>query len=294
MIASRPLHVVVTMDCQPAATRAAPEGPRTWNLSARAIDGFCTRLLNAGFPPTLLVAPSCADAHAPLLEALQGSGVELGLLIQPQTLEGAGFHRHLGQYGRPEQEQIVRLSIRRFQDALGERPLSVRSALFSASDDTFGVLYDLGFRQGSLSSPGRRVTKHAAVWSGAVPDAHLVDREHRLRAGTLPFLEIPVTTDATQVRGAVSPDLVVESGSFEAWHRPLIEGQLQRMEQGDVPFRALCVATRNCFDYHGGGDKPATALAALVDYLISLEGRYEVIPTTMARAHTLFYTLTLA
>jgi hypothetical protein len=285
-----PLHVVFTMDCQPAATTTAPEGPKSWEQSARSIDGFCTRLLNAGYPPTLFVTPWCAEQHDPLMEELATCGVELGLYVQPQSLIGGGYGRYLGQYGRDEQRTIVSLAMSRFQDALGHRPQSCRPAMFSASDDTFSVLHELGFRQGSVSSPGRQVPLHEAVWTGAPADPHYVDSRSRLRSGDLAFLEVPVTTDATQVRGRLSPDLAIENGTCEAWHRPLIEGQLGRMEAEGVSFRTLCFVTRNCFAYHGTADRTAVTLDALIEYLASLGERYEVIAFTLSDLHASFRT----
>ena len=286
------LHILFTMDCQPAGAplgpRGAPAGPKSWEQSARSIDGFCTRLGNAGFPATLFLTPECAEEHAPLLEELLERGIELGLYVQPQSLLGGGYKRYLGQYGREEQRGIVDLAKQQFQEAVGTRPQSVRTGMFSASDETFSVLYELGFRQGSLSSPGRRVGKHAAVWTGAPSDPHYVDPHSRVRPGHLAFLEVPVTTDATRLRGGLSPDLAIENGTFEAWHRPLIEGQLGRMQAEGVAFRALCITTRNAFPYHSAGERQGAALEALIAYLAALEERYEVVPTTMSGAHARF------
>ena len=282
------LHVLFTMDCQPAVSRAAPEGPRTWAQSVRSIEGFCTRLLDAGLRPTLFATPEVADAHAPLFEELAERGAEVGLYVQPQSLIGGGFSRFLGQHSREQQRAIVGLAVERFQAASGERPSSVRPAMFSASDDTYAVLHEAGLRQGSVSSPGRRVSKHAAVWTGAPSDAHYVDADSRLRPGALPFLEIPVTADATQVRGGLSPDLGIENGTVDAWHRPLIEAQLQRMAAEQVAFRALCSYTRNSFPFHDDEDRQAQTLEALIAYLETLRARYEIVPVTVAEAHLHF------
>jgi len=278
------------MDCQPAATRAAPEGPSNWEQSARSIDGYCNCLLRAGITPTLFVTPRCAEEHGPSLEEFASAGVDLGLLIQPQSLESAGFGRHLGQYPRDQQRVIVEAGRERFQNALGRRPQSVRSALYSASDATFGVVYDLGFRQGSLSCPGRLVTKHAAVWDRAVSDPHYVNLEDRQVVGGCPFLEVPVTADASpkQRRGGLSPDLTIENGTFAKWHQPLIESQLQRMERESVRFRALCLSTRNCFSYHDRTDRYRAILDDMISHLATLESDYAAQPVSLAGAHAGF------
>jgi hypothetical protein len=282
-----PLHVLFTMDCEPAGTRAAPEGPRGWAQSAAAIDGFCTRLLAAGYHPTLFLSPACAREHAPLCEEVGEAGTELALLVHPRWVSG-GFGHLLGRYSRTEQKLIVHRALDDFQQALGVRPASVRSALYSASDETFGVLHELGFRQGSLSSPGRRISHHAAVWTGAVPDPHYVDDASRLRAGSLPFLEIPVTTDPAALRGGIAADLAVENGTVEAWHRPLITGVLRRMAERGTRFRALCFVTRNRFAYHDDRDPLARTLDEILRLLDELAEQNEIVPCTAAEAHIRF------
>jgi hypothetical protein len=288
VLAEPPIHVIFTMDCQPAGTRQAPEGPKGWGLSARSIEGFCTCLRNEGFTATLFLTPWCADTHGPLVDELSGRDVELGLLVHPQSLFENVHKDHVGRLSRERQRAVIALAMRRFQEARGARPRSCRTAMFSASDDTYAILHELGFLQGSVSSPGRRLPRFAAEWTGAVPDPHYTDPSNRLIAGDLRFLEIPVTTDTSQVRGGLAFELIIENGSFDNWHRPLIESQLQRMERERVPFRALCFATRNCFAYGAKGDLHSTTLAALLDYLEALRERYDVIPTTLSGAHAAF------
>jgi hypothetical protein len=294
-----PLHVIFTMDCHPAATRGAPEGPKSWEQSVRAIDGFCSVVRDAGYPVTLFFTPESAQMHAPFVDELISTNMEVGLYVQPPSLTGARYRRFLGQYSDTEQQEIVMLAMQRFRDAVGMRPQSVRSAMFSASDRTFGTLYSLGFRQGSVSNPGRRVTKHSAVWTGAARDAHYVRPDSRLEPGELPFFEVPITTDADQEHGGLAPALMLEHGSFEKWQRPLIDGQVQRMQAGGVPFKTLCIGTRNCFAYHNRSDPARQTLDAVLAHLETLgesrDGRpaYDVYPTTVAGAHGLYRTAML-
>jgi hypothetical protein len=280
--------LIFTMDCYPANSRSAPEGPADWIQSGRSIEGYCDSLRAVGFPATLFLCPQAIAEHDPLLDDLASLGAEVALEIHPPSLPTGRRGKYLGQYTRTEQRALIETAARAFEEILGRQPRSVRSAMFSASDDTFPLLFELGFRQGSLSSPGRRVGKHAAQWIDAETDPHYVDSTSRLRKGAIPFLELPVTTDAQQSAGGVSPDLAIEHGTLEAWHRPLIEGQLARLERENVGFRSLCFITANRHLYNKPGDRLAEALDRLLDYVLSLEDRFTLVPATLSEAHAQF------
>lgn len=288
------LHVLFTMNCEPTKTKAAPDGPKSWEQSARAMEGFCNRVLSAGYPVTLFLSPGCAEQHTPLLEELQERDVELGLHVHPPALGDRRFKRSLGRYGETEQRAIIETSLARFEAALGGQPRSFRPGKFSASDATFPIVYQLGFRQGSVSSPGSDARREGAVWPSAEEDAHLVDPEDRLAAGAMPFLEVPLTTDPTQkFRGGFTYDLCLENGRFEEWHRPVAECHLQRMAEQDASFRTLCILAHNSPAYHRDDDVPSATLELLLDYLATLEAEYELVATTLTGTHARFRRLSL-
>lgn len=183
----------------------------------------------------------------------------------------------------------------RFYDAIGSRPRSFRSGAFSASDATFQVLYELGFRQGSLSIPGRDLPRDAVAWIGAEPDPHYVNPADRLHAGTLPFLEVPVTSDPERLyRRGFPYELCIENSGVEDWHRPLIERSLERLEADQVPFRALCLFTNNGPAYHRADDLHSITIENLFVYFDTLADRYDLVPTTLAGAHQHFRQLAAA
>lgn len=288
MSSGPPLAVLFTMDClPPVRKRRMNPHPRTWTASARNIDGFCTALLGAGHRPTLFCTLSVVANHTPLLEDYAAAGVEIGLLVDPSELR-SNLRRQLGHYGRDDQREIVRISVHRFSQLVGSRPRSVRTVEFSASDETFAVLRQEGFLQGSVSEPGRRIRQYRAVWEGAVPDPHLADPDDRLRAGGLEFLEIPITTDAAQSIGGVPPELNLDAGEFEQWHRPLADAQLQRMERERVGFRDLCWLARSGAPY-GEDAAPCTrALLGAIEFVEALHDRFQVTSLTVTQAHTEF------
>jgi hypothetical protein len=283
------LHILFTMDCEPVTRRAVKTGPKTWESSARAIEGFCDRLSSAGYPATLFVSPVCAEEHGPLMEELVQRGVELGLHVHPPSLDPERYTRHLGEYRAEEQRAIVQEAIERIYDAVGMRPRSFRSGAFSASDATFPMLYELGFRQGSLSVPGRDLPRDAVRWAGAELDTHYVDPSDRLRAGALPFLELPVTSDPNRFYRQGHPsDLCIENSTVDDWHRPLIEQHLDRMATANAAFRTLCLYTQSGLAYYQNDARHSMTVERLIDYFDQLAERYELAPVTLAGAHQCF------
>jgi hypothetical protein len=283
------LYILFTMDCESVTRRAVKIGPKTWALSARAIEGFCDRLSNANYPATLFVSAGCAEEHSPLLEELAGRGIDLGLHVHPPSLDAERFTRHLGEYSAEEQRVIVEEAVERFYDAVGIRPRSFRSGAFSASNATFQVLYQLGFRQGSLSIPGRELPREAVCWTDAELDTHYVDSSDRLRAGSLPFMELPVTSDPNRLYRQGHPsDLCIENSTVDDWHRPLIEQQLARMADANVAFRVLCLYTQSGLAYYQDDDKHSVTVENLLDYFEELAEHYELTPITLTGAHERF------
>jgi hypothetical protein len=284
-----PLYILFTMDCQPVAVKSLKQAPTTWSQSARAIEGFCNRLSDMGYPATLFVSAACAEEHGPLLEELADHDIELGLYVHPPTLEGKRFSRHLGNYTQKEQRAIIESALDRFYEAIGSRPHSFRSGGFSASNATFQVLYELGFRQSSLSIPGRDLPRDAVSWNEAETAPHYVNPADRLRAGTLPFLELPVTSDPDRwYRRGFPYELCIENSSVEDWHRPLIESCLERMEAEQAAFRSLCLFTNNGIEYYRADGQHSITIEKLLAYFDTLAERYELVPTTLAGAHQHF------
>lgn len=284
------LHIIFTLDCPAAGPKAPPYGPAGWGASAWSIDAYCTTLLRAGHLPTVFMSPEAGEQHAPMCEDLAAAGVEVALLVQPPALSGARLRHYLGAYPAPEQEAVIGESRRRLEDALGHRVLSIRSARYSASDATYGVLNGMGFRQASLSSPGRRIPKHHVDWSGAAEGPHFASRTSRLHSGDLPLLEVPVSTDPTQRNGGVAPDLAIENGSVVHWHAPLIDVVLSRQEAARDPFRALTFVSSTGFPYADATSRQRETLADLVEHLETLEARFTIVPATLSGAYVYYRT----
>ena len=275
------------MDCERIAAESPPGGPATWELSERAIRGYSQRLLAHGFRPTLFLTPECAAQHADLLTSLAGQGVELGMHCHPQSLADHRYGRYLGEYDAATQREILALATEMLTEAIGTRPVSFRPGNFSANDATYGVLYDLGFQQGSVSDPGRFCPQYAAIWVGAYPDPHYVNPTNKLVVGDLLFLEVPLTTDPEHRRPNGFPyELRIEQGPFETWQKPILEKALRRLEGEQVGFPALCIFTHNVFPYDQPDDPRTITVQEMLDYLANLGRREEILPSTLQEIHT--------
>lgn len=286
MAAKRTIHVLFTLDCESIAIRSAREGPRTWEQSARAIEGYCNRLLAAGFPPTLFLAPQCAIEHTPLLEECASRGVELGLYVNPLQVANGRYHNFLGTLPLAAQRTLIDQAAERFADAFGMRPRSFRPCKHSASDDTYRLLYELGFRQGSVAQPGFVLPRLGIDWEHVPPHPRYVDGSHHERSGDLPFLDVPVTTDPDQRQINNLPyELRVDAGTLEALHQPVIERAIIRMEEDGTEFCAICFTSDNRPAYDKPDDRHSQTLDAIIEYLDTLGARHEIVPTTLAGAH---------
>jgi hypothetical protein len=275
------------MDCERIARESPPGGPQDWGLSERAITGFCRRLLDADMPPTLFITPECGQYHQTLFRDLATAGVELGMHLHPQSFGDLSHTKYLGEYDAARQKELIGLGLAMLTEAFGTRPTSFRPGNFSANNDTFGILTELGFRQGSVSDPGRNSPQFAAVWVGAAPDVHWANRADKLKPGNLPFLEVPETTDLTKNHANGFPyELRIESGPFDSWQRPILDQALARMEREAVPLPTLCLFTHNYFEY-GKDDTPQRqTLDQLIRHFDVLRDNYELTPATLTTIRT--------
>jgi peptidoglycan/xylan/chitin deacetylase (PgdA/CDA1 family) len=286
------IHVLFTLDCESIAIRTAKEGPRSWEQSARAIEGYSNRLLRAGCPPTLFLSPQCAVEHTPLLEELAGRGAELGLYVNPLQAESGAYRNFLGTLPPDVQRRLIDEAAERFADAIGVRPRSFRPCKHSASDDTYRLLYELGFRQGSIAQPGFVLPRIGVDWEHVTHHPRYVDSHHHERAGDLPFLDVPVTTDPDQRQITNLPyELRIDAGTFAALHQPVIDRAIERMIEDAASFCALCFTSDNRPAYDNDEDKHSQTLEAILDYLEALRERHDLVPITLASAHDRFRSL---
>jgi len=282
------LFVTWTMDCETIAQESPTGGPLDWELSERAMRGYVEALADRGHRATLFLIPRLAEVQAELLVELRGAGAELGMHMHPQTAD-LGHDNYLGEVSAHEQRRILRDGRDRIQAAVGEPPVSFRPGNFSASDDTFGVLVELGFTQGSVSLPGRVLPDFAAVWAGAEPLAHWASPSDRLRAGELDFLELPCAVELCEVGGPGDRPgdvrhLRLEREGFLEWAPDLIERHLARQVETAWWLKSLVVMTHNTRDYGDSTEPCRRNLEGLADAIERAADRagLTVSPATLA------------
>ncbi|HNZ38530.1 MAG TPA: polysaccharide deacetylase family protein [Candidatus Latescibacteria bacterium] len=284
-----PLYLAWTMDCERIAAESPPGGPATWELSERAIRGYCDTLLAAGAFPTLFLTPECAVQHRAMFRDYAKQGVELGLHVHPQSFAEHQYEKYLGEYDADTQRKIISEAMAVFADAIGWEPRSFRAGNDSATDDTFRVLSELGFLAGSVSCPGREVPKYAARWETAYRYAHWAHRSNRLVPGDLPFFEVPMSTHPTERSpDGLAHELRIEWGPLKDWQQPIIEAVLADMETNRVAFKSLCFITHNTFAYDDASAPQSQTLRDTLAFLRTLAPRFTIKATTLTEAREAF------
>jgi hypothetical protein len=118
-----------------------------------------------------------------------------------------------------------------------------------------------------------------------VQGPHFAHPDNRLAKGSLPLLEIPVTTDAMQRRDGIAPELRIENGTVPEWHAPLVRAQLERQFVSSEPWPTLVFVTSTRQPFHDRTSRVRQTAEALADLLDSLEADYELVPATPSRLH---------
>jgi len=282
------LHVIFTMDCERILAKSPPGGPESWEESRNSILGFSRVLLERELRATLFIVPETAQQHRHLFLELEQKGFELGMHFHPHSFGDLRYTEYLGGYDTEQQRDLLSQGMELWTEALGREPTTFRPGNFSANDATFSVLAELGFRQGSVSAPGRVMPNFRAVWAGAHPHPHHVHPEFKLVEGDLDFFEVPVSEDLSRRmwKGRCAAELRVESARPEE-HRLTIDNCLSAMVADDPPVKALVPMTHNMFGYEDPNGQHTQSLTEIADYLRGAAERnsLSMAPTTIGKLH---------
>jgi len=282
------LHVSFTMDCERIREFSPPGGPETWEISERAIRGFADVLLSYNLVGTFFIVPENAQQHRELFLELHEKGFELGMHLHPHSFGDMQHQEYLGAYSLAEQMDLLSQAADVWADTFGIRPKSFRPGNFSSNDSTFQALYEVGFRQGSVSAPERIIPEMRAVWAGTDPYAHHAHPNFRLISGNLDFYEVPVTEDWERHAwsGKSAMELRVEMAGI-AEHKQTIDTRVADMVEKEIPVKTIVSITHNYFEYDNPDDLRRQTLVGMANYIWEAAERFglEVCPITLEELH---------
>ncbi len=287
------LYLVFTMDCERIARFSPPGGPQDWNISERAIRGFAETLLENNLIGTFFIVPETAQRHRELFLELEKEGFELGMHYHAQAFLDGRYKKYLGEYSYEEQYEQLEAAKDYWEKALERSAESFRAGNCSASDDTFRVLKELGFRQGSTYIPDRNIPKFAAVWVGAYPYAHHTHSSNRLIPGDMEYFEVPITADPERSRvwgGKDTLQLRIEQVGKEVspqQHLDLIDRIIRDQVEKEIPIKTIVPVTHNFFDYSDRENPLQRHLARVAKYFWEAAERFglKLMPATIKQIH---------
>ena len=256
MNAERDVFVLFSMDCEPARTDVTPygllmsgSGPRDYVESERSIRAYVASVGALGYPVTVFIHPEVAASHPELFLEMQRNGTCLGLHLHPYKFGKGRYQYDVGAYHAHAQRSILEEAMHEWKEALGQQPRFFRGGYFSANDNTFVVLSDLGFRGGSLSCPGRILPQHFSVWAGAEHYPHRAHLGFRQQEGSSDFVEVPVAVDlerpvqvgAAREQGYEWP--YIPARAYD--HAEVIRHILERFQSDSPNYGTLVMDTHN-------------------------------------------------
>ncbi len=270
------------MDCENLDSLSGVGGVSDWAFSARSIRGFADRLEAAGHLATLFLCPETAVAHRGWLRDLESRGHELAMHFHPVSFSD-GRARGLGQLGQyvgKVQREMLTEGLAVWADALGKKPATFRPGCLSANDETFQILVDLGFTQGSVSSPGRNEPVLSAIWQPPLLDAHLASAAQRSLSGDLDFVEIPLSVD-WEVRFPhrfgwdLPQELMIERGDTQTL-TGIISKHVKRFAEQKKQVPTICAATHNVWDFSDAEEEKTQILLSLLESMERLQQSEDV------------------
>jgi len=275
------------MDCERIDEEAPGSGgPVNYELSERSIKSLAEMGKKFDVKVSFYPMPEMAKYHSSLFLELERDGFALGHQFHATCFRDFRWTKHLGFYSKEEQYEIISLATDDWAQAIGKRPLVFRCGNGSASDDTYPVLEDLGYKVSSSSMPGRYNPETHALWVGKFPFPHHTNRKSRLVVGDMDLYEIPVTKHpnryliGTKEPHDLRPDRFGRHASIETY-KDTIDAWLELMKQIDPPVKTIVVGTHNTIDFDR--DFRRQALEFVITYskeAVEKEG-YEFVPATM-------------
>ncbi len=273
-----PLFICFTMDVERIRSQSPGGGPPSWDVSERALRSYTQSLNERGYPVTYFIVPEAAEHHAELFRDFQRQKNECGMHFHIESwrenYQNPKAFKTLGGYEGPQQQEMLAAARDQVHNAIGMNPVAFRGGYFSANNETYKVLADLGFTCGSTSLPGRNWPKKYARWVGKRRDVHAVDAKSRLRAGNLPFVDVPLSV-RLWLFGHLHPhgDTRFERARNIHEMQTAVKQSLAWQRTHKSPVKHLCFFTHNLYFYDEEGSPPPNNRWAILHSFL------EVIPS---------------
>lgn len=278
------LFVTWTMDCETIQEESpVTGGPATWELAERAMRGYVESLAARGHRTTLFLIPRLAEGLPGVVCELGAAGADLGLHMHPQTTD-LGCDRHLGQLPPHRQRELLQQGRDRVAAVTGQAPTSYRSGCFSATWETFPLLTNLGFTQGSVTLPGRNSPAVGAVWANDVPFAHWRPGGAGRRFLELPTAAAPDDTGPHREAPCDPRHLRLERDGLADWGPGLVREVVRRQVEHDWWLKSVVVMTHNTRCYDDPTDPYRRNLELIAEAIMATaeECGLELTPATLA------------
>lgn len=270
------VHVLFTMDVEPVARGGQASGPCSVEDGLHAVEAYRTVLHAWNYEASLFVHPEVVTSAPDVFRALDRDGATVALHLHTTKFEADRQPVELGGLSPATQRRVVGAAADQFAAAVGRRPTLFRPGCFSASDATYGILVELGFRGGGISIPGRIWTQRYCVWAGAYPYMHRAHEAFRQQPGDLPFVDIPLSVDfdAGLRRHPVGfehyPDLrpggvYSKDDEVPLDRRAMLRSILRRLMADDPPVKTLVIDVHNDRDFTGAESQAARHLRELLE-----------------------------
>jgi len=256
-------HLLFLLHCERVKAEGhALNGPKDLDSSKRSILGVADYFEAQGYRCDFHPVPDLAKAQSDLFVELKERGFGIGMHFHCESWREGERNRPLSTNGADEQRSILTEATGDFSQATGFAPTSYSAGNFSMSDDTYGILAELGFKQASTSVPERIVAKFGANWLGKFTFPHRVNCLSRLIPGDLDLVEFPTAIHPTRTADGINPidarldcahseatrkgkDLIVEPEFYEE----LVRLNFHRIFHSDWPAKVLTVFSHNLFDF---------------------------------------------
>lgn len=281
------------MDVERVQSFSPGGGPGTIEISQRAMASYADLLESRGFKATFFIVPNAAVDHPGVVQDLRRRGHECGMHFHANSFETnykiKGI-KSIGCQAIDQQREWLSTGKEMFEHSVDFEPQCFRGGFFSANQDTYQVLIELGITSGSTSLPGRYWKARHSLWRKVPCWIHVMKAEDHPG-----FIEVPVTSHVNLL-GLLTPhgDVRFENEPSVARVFHAVKQCLLVQQKANAHVYHVCFLTHNSFDYGTGTflsmpNKRGVVEAILDNLPTALDHLgFELVPATVPEAAARF------